>query len=134
MNYEVGTLWNYITQLEASKVSINTYSKATTVKSDLMNSYAWDTAIVYIEEAGHANYVNQTTRNTSDEVCKINDMASNVSEYTTEYYTYTNGGIARPCTGRGGFYYHSNRWTASRYYGSATDRSSNYGFRFSLYM
>ncbi len=93
MNYASGTLWNDITELEASKVSINTYNKEnTTVKSDLMNSYAWDTAIVYIQEAGNANYANQTSKNTSlsntgtnsDEVCKINDMASNLYEWTTD--------------------------------------------------
>ena len=86
MNYTAGTLWNFITELDASKVSINTYSKEnTTVKSDLMNSYAWDTAIVFIQEAGHANYANKKDGNgtlkntgaTGDEVCKINDMASN---------------------------------------------------------
>ena len=94
MNYTAGTLWNFITELDASKVSINTYSKEnTTVKSDLMNSYTWDTAIVYIEEAGHVNYANQNSKNkslsntgaTGDEVCKINDMASNLMEWTTEY-------------------------------------------------
>ena len=94
MNYTAGTLWNRIPQLDASKLSINTYSKEnTTVKSDLMNSYTWDTAIVYIEEAGHVNYANQNSKNkslsntgaTGDEVCKINDMASNLMEWTTEY-------------------------------------------------
>ena len=144
MNYTAGTLWNRINELDASKVSINTYSKEnTTVKSDLMNSYAWDTAIVYIQEAGHENYANQNSKNkglsntgtNSDEVCKINDMASNLYERTTEYSTHTSSSSASPCTGRGGGYYNrSNGYTAHRYYNGGTGSHSNGGFRFSLYM
>ena len=143
MNYTAGTLWNFITELDASKVSINTYSKEnTTVKSDLMNSYAWDTAIVFIQEAGHANYANKADGNgtlkntgaTGDEVCKINDMASNLREWTTEYSTYTTSSNAYPCTHRGGYYSYSYFYTARRYYTDATYSDYNYGFRFSLYM
>ena len=46
MSYSEGTLWNYITELDASRVAINTYVESNSVTSDLMNSYAWDTAIV----------------------------------------------------------------------------------------
>ena len=144
MNYTAGTLWNCdITELDASKVSINTYSKEnTTVKSDLMNSYAWDTAIVFIQEAGHENYANQKSKNTSlsntgvnaDEVCKINDMASNLSEWTTEYSTYTGSSSAYPCAIRGGSSDFSFSYTAYRNYNDATGSGSHYGFRFSLYM
>ena len=144
MNYTAGTLWNRINELEASKVSINTYSKEnTTVKSDLMNSYAWDTAIVFIQEAGHANYANKKDGNgtlkntgaTGDEVCKINDMASNLTEWTTEYSTYTSSSTAYPCTRRGGGYGSSSIYTAYRdHITYATISISNYGFRFSLYM
>ena len=48
MNYETGTLWNYITQPQAAIVSKNMYSGNSYIESDLINSYAWDTAIVYI--------------------------------------------------------------------------------------
>ena len=142
-NYTAGTLWNRINELDASKVSINTYSKEnTTVKSDLMNSYAWDTAIVFIQEAGHENYANQKSKNTSlsntgvnaDEVCKINDMASNLSEWTTEYSTYTGSSSAYPCAIRGGSSDFSFSYTAYRNYNDATGSGSHYGFRFSLYM
>ena len=142
MNYTTGTLWNFITELDASKVSINTYSKSETVKSDLMNSYAWDTAIVYIEEVGHANYANKADGNgtlkntgaTGDEVCKINDMASNIYEWTTEYSTSTGSSVAYPCTLRGGKYTNSDRYAAHRGYRNATYSNNDYGFRFSLYM
>ena len=62
MSYNPRTLWNFITQIDASKVAINTYAGSTSVKSDLINSYAWDTAIVYIQEVGNSNYANQTSK------------------------------------------------------------------------
>ncbi len=142
MSYNPKTLWNYITQLDASKVAINTYAESTSVKSDLINSYAWDTAIVYIQEAGNINYANQKSKNSSlantganaDEVCKINDMASNLAEWTTEYSSYTYSNFANPCTFRGGLYYDSNIYTASRNYDNATDSYFGIGFRLSLYL
>ena len=146
MLYNPGTLWNFITQPDASKVAINTYEESESVKSDLMNSYAWDTAIVYIQEASTPNYANATRKHTNlsntgnlaegvkDEVCKINDMASNVLEWTTEHSSYTRSSYAYPCVGRGGNYYGSNYCTADRYGYGATDSNSYVGFRLSLYV
>ena len=144
MLYTEGTLWNWITQLEASKVAINTYKESRSVKSDLMNSYAWDTAIVYIQECGNTNYANQdgysinnnltNTGTGQDEVCKINDMTSNIREWTTEYSSYTRGSDARPCTSRGGNYALSGYCAAHRGDDSATGSYDNVGFRLSLYM
>ena len=78
------------------------------VESDLVNSYAYDTAIVFIQEMGHTNYanknsVNKEIKNTGtigDEVCNIHDMSSNIEEWTTEYCTYSDSNMARPCTER----------------------------------
>ncbi len=142
MNDTVDTLWNWIPQIGASRVSINTYNNSETVKSDLMNSYAWDTAIVYIQEAGHENYANKkdgngtlkNTGETGDEVCKINDMASNVLEWTTEYCNYISNGYVCACSYRGGNYYYSHYYTANRNYGSAIGSLWGIGFRLSLYM
>ncbi len=39
MDYTVGTLWNFITQLDASKVSINTYSKENATVKKLCMGY-----------------------------------------------------------------------------------------------
>lgn len=138
MSYSQGRLWNNISQLVASKVAINTYADSTSVKSDLMNSYAWDTAIVFIQECGHTNYANQDgqsinsnltdTGTGQDEVCKINDMASNILEWTTEYSSFTFISNAHPCTHRGGLYNDSNGYTANRNNGTAPD--SGYGIRF----
>ena len=128
MEYIQGRLWHTITQIDASRVAINTYKNSSSVKSDLMNSYAWDTAIVFIQEAGHTNYANQygnsishnltDTGTEQDEACNINDMGSNLSEWTTEYSSLENSGMWYPATNRGGF--SSGRYTASRENGENT--------------
>ena len=147
MSYSEGTLWNYITELDASKVAINTYADSSSVTSDLINSYAWDTAIVYIQQAGNTNYANQTRAYNSlsntgnlaegvkDEVCKINDMASNVREWTTEYSSdAVSSLVAYPCACRGGDYNVSNHYTAHRSGISSTGALNYIGFRLSLYL
>ncbi len=145
MSYTKGTLWNFIEQIDASKVAINTYVGSSSVKSDLINSYAWDTAIVYIQEAGNTNYANQdgksinsslaNTGANADVVCKINDMASNVREWTTEYSSRNLCGYAGPCTTRGGTCVNSRRYTAYRINdGAPYSNYNNIGFRLSLYL
>ena len=144
MSYNARTLWNFITQLDASKVAINTYVGSSSVKSDLINSYAWDTAIVYIQEAENSDYANQNgysintslanTGTNGDEVCKINDMSSNVREWTTEYSSNTVSNRAYPCTNRGGVFSTNFGYTAYRVYRSATDSRNDIGFRLSLYL
>ena len=149
MSYNPGTLWNFITQPAASKVAINTYEGSGSVKSDLMNSYAWDTAIVYIQEASTPNYANATRKHNSlsntgnldtdvptlkDEVCKINDMASNVLEWTTEHSSHTFIGRAESCVLRGGACYSSGICTADRLNYGATHSSGFMSFRLMLYV
>ena len=109
---KIGQLWNSVLQIDAAKISRNMYNNDQTVgvESDLVNSYAWDTAIVFIQEMGNSNYANKSSVNntlmntgtTADKVCNICDMASNCNEWTTEYSTYRNGSFAMPCVYRGG--------------------------------
>lgn len=140
MSYTSGTLWNNITQLDASKVAINTYNDNTNIQSDLINSYAWDTAIVYIQEAGNTNYSNKKSLNNElsdtgtnkDEVCKINDMVSNLGEWTTEYSKLISGD-ATPCTNRGGNYVGADYTTDFRDYNRVTYTDRGVGFRITLY-
>ena len=81
---------------------------ANTFSSDLINSYAWDTAIVFIQTfGGESNYANAnkstsftTTGGNQDEFCNINDMSGNAWEWSTETYDYS----SRPCVYRGGYY------------------------------
>ena len=142
MNYKEGTLWNYITQPQAALVSQNMYKNDKYVESDLINSYAWDTAIVYIQAMGNENYANQgdgngTLKNTGltqDEKCKIFDMAGNLYEWTTEYSTYTGSSYAWPCTGRGGNYSYSSIYTSSRDTYGATYSDYRLSFRPLLYV
>ena len=139
-----GMLWNCITQLDAAKISRNMYSESDNVgvESDLVNSYAWDTAIVFIQEMENTNYANKKSVNTSlmntgtigDEVCNIHDMASNCWEWTTEYSTSTGSSLAHPCVCRGGSYSGSNRYTAYRGRNGATGKHSGYSFRLTLYV
>ena len=135
-----GTLWNFVTQLSAATASRGLYNTATT---DLVNSYAWDTAIVYIQNfSGDADYSYQSSKSTvlsntgknGDEICKINDMASNTVEFTTEYSIDPDSSTVNPCTHRGGGYYSRNRYTSVRVDNTAITSNKDATFRHILYM
>ena len=145
INYTEGTLWNNIKQGQAALVSQNMYKNDKYVGSDLINSYAWDTAIVYIQAMGNSNYANanrdtagntrlMNTGSTGDEKCKIFDMAANTREWNTEYGTYTTSGNARPCTFRGGHYGDTTGYTCARNFTNAADNIYNISFRPLLYV
>ena len=141
---KVGSLWNNVTQIDAAKISRNMYNNDSSVEveSDLVNSYAWDTAIVFIQEMGNTNYANKSSVNSSimntgttgDEVCNIHDMASNCREWSTEYSTNAESSLARPCVSRGGGYEFSYILTAHRNYIIATYKGSSHSFRLTLYV
>ena len=141
---KVGSLWNNVTQIDAAKISRNMYNNDSSVEveSDLVNSYAWDTAIVFIQEMGNTNYANKSSVNSSimntgttgDEVCNIHDMASNCREWSTEYSTNAESSLARPCVDRGGNYGFSYILTAHRNYVIATGKFSDFSFRLTLYV
>ena len=133
------SVWNNITQPDAATQARNMYDEQQPFTSDLMNSYAWDTAITFIQKCtDKTNYAKQNSLNTSlsqtgttnDNPCNIFDMASNVWEWTTE--TSSNPGY--PCVYRGGSYYNSSSYTRYRSY-NGTSRSSDYlGLRPLLYL
>ena len=83
--------------------------------SDLVNSYAWDTAIIFIQtystetDASNYAYKNKSasfanTGINNDKYCNIWDMSGNVYEWTTEYSTSSSSSYFSPCVNRGGFY------------------------------
>jgi len=89
-------VWNRITQPNAAIACQDLYEG---IESDLINSYAWDTAIVFLQKNDNRadktkRYSLQTSLNTSlkntgasgDVICNIYDMASNCWEWTTETY------------------------------------------------
>ena len=109
--------YNNIIYTEASQLSRNMYIRDE-FESDLVNSYAWDTATVFIQKfSGDTNYSRQPGKNTTgrlekcgesllanvtngDEVidrrCNIYDIAGNTWEISTESkYNVTNGNIIR---------------------------------------
>ncbi len=144
---KMGTVWNNVTQPNASTAARGMYkdgdAEAKYVESDLVNSYAWDTAIVYIQAMGSDNYANQdkssnktieNTGTTSDEECHIFDMAGNVREYTTEYSTGTKDEVESPCVVRGGNGNTSNNLTAVRLMNNTNEKYDNIGFRPLLYL
>ena len=123
--------YNYITQPQAANLCQNMYRSAN-FTSDLINSYAWDTAIVFIQEcSGDKNYSTQIGENTEtylqkvrestladvdsgdeskDVRCNIYDMAGNTKEWTTETYSYT----SIPCVFRGGYYFNWDGYAGIR--------------------
>ena len=146
-------VWNYVTQNKASKLSRDMYGSEAKVTSDLINSYAWDTAIVFIQECGTENNsstysktVGQSSTSTSapqttgtnilsatskvDKQCNIFDMAGNCWEWTTE----THSDSSYPCVSRGGRYYDSYVYTSSRSFNVTSNAYSYNSFRPLLYL
>ncbi len=89
-----GYSYCYITQLKAATVARGMYGTNKKFTSDLVNSYAWDTAIVFLQlfddrEDKSIPYSKQSTNNLSgetkqDKICNIWDMATNCWEVSTE--------------------------------------------------
>ena len=120
--------------------------KSDYVESDLVNSYAWDTAIIFIQKySGNCNYANKTSVNNAttgklntgraeDKVCNIHDMASNCNEWTTEYCTYTSTNGSSSCVLRGGCYPSTYDNTLQRKWGMPSYSSNYNAFRPLIYL
>ena len=102
--------------------------------SDLVNSYAWDTAIIFIQtysiEIDASSYASKNkstsfanTGINNDKYCNIWDMSGNAKEWTTEYSSDSD---FVPCTFRGGYYItdfgQALAFTSTRTSTSAPDR------------
>ena len=146
-------VWNYVTQNKASELSRDMYKSEAKVTSDLINSYAWDTAIVFIQKCGTesnsstysytaglsltsksepqttgTNILNATKK--VDKQCNIFDMAGNCFEWTTE----TSSDSFGPCVGRGDFFSYGDGCTSYRFTYSTSGALSNCSFRPLLYL
>ena len=145
--------YNWVTQPQASSLSQGMYSSSN-FESDLINSYAWDTAIVFIQTfSGDTNYSRQIGKNTKSLVqkcgesilnetyvddgdeaqdvrCNIYDMAGNTYEWTTE----TCSSSISPCVFRGCRYNSTDYYTSSRNSGSTNYSDYAYSFRPTLYL
>ena len=144
-------VYNNITQPNAATASRGMYSDSN-FESDLMNSYAWDTAIVFLQKFDNRankaslkpysrqnslndSLASQGTNNLSDAskqdvICNVYDMAGNCIEWTTETFSSSNV----PCTRRGGSYNYNYNYTSSRSYYEARDSRDTLSFRSLLYM
>ena len=146
-------VWNYVTQNKASELSRDMYGSEAKVTSDLINSYAWDTAIVFIQECGTENNsstysktVGESSTSTGepqatgtnilkatnkiDKQCNIFDMAGNCFEWTTE----TSSNSFNSCVYRGGDYGSSFGFTSFRYGNDTSVAISYSSFRPLLYL
>ena len=114
------TVLGNITQPNAAKAAREMYGEIKennklVYASDLVNSYAWDTAIIFIQtySTGEdaSSYASQNkstsfakTGKNNDKYCNIWDMSGNAYEWTTEYSTYSFNSNVYPCVSRGGYY------------------------------
>ena len=154
------TVLTSITQPSASKLAREMYGEVKEnneliYASDLVNSYAWDTAIIFIQTySGKTDYElhNESeitgeftlTGLSNDKYCNIWDMSGNANEWTTEYTEYSLGGSKNfmPCTHRGGGCYTDenaegvalNGYTSERQYVRATGLENELGLRALLYV
>ena len=143
-----------ITQPNAAKLAREMYEEVKennklVYASDLVNSYAWDTAIVFIQTYSvKTDYASHNESNTTkaftatgknnDKYCNIFDMSGNASEWTTEYFTVSYIINSPPCVIRGGCYYNpangSGHYTSYRSGSNPTSSYSNLGLRPLLYV
>ena len=148
------TVLDNITQPNAAKAAREMYGEIKennelVYASDLVNSYAWDTAIVFIQtysaKTDYASYnESKTTKaftatgKNNDKYCNIWDMSGNALEWTTEYSTHSSTSGFYPCVNRGGYYYtaigEALNYTSYRCNNITTYSNSYIGLRPLLYV
>ena len=148
------TVLGNITQPNAAKVAREMYGEVKennelVYASDLVNSYAWDTAIIFIQtystETDASSYASQNkstsfanTGKSNDKYCNIFDMSGNADEWTTEYSTYSSTSSFYPCVHRGGYYDtdigEAYCYTSNRYDDYTADSHSYTSLRSLLYV
>ena len=142
---EKGTdqVYNYVTQIQAASQAQNMYDNTHPFTSDLMNSYAWDTATLFLQSCGTNNKYSRNktfneslfqTGTTDDKQCNVFDMAGNVREWTTETWSWS----GYPSVCRGGYFGTGNvgGWNTSTRdkLRSTSDSYDSIGFRTLLYL
>lgn len=111
----------YIQREQAMAQSGAMYELNSSVTSELVTSYAWDTALNFICQNNDEGYVIATTNGNSygnintnlktltgnyeqDKYCNIYDMVGNCTEWTPEYSTNVTNDRSYPTVTRGGNY------------------------------
>ena len=143
------SVYNYIKQTDASAKAIAMYDENDYFQSDLINSYAWDTATLFLQEYDNrtgSNFTKYSWQNSinkgsllatgtvsetnKDKICNVYDMASNCYEWTTE----TSSNSPYPCVKRGGYCNDSDYYTSLRISSSTTNAYGYNSFRPVLYV
>jgi type II secretory pathway pseudopilin PulG len=121
------------------------YNGNSYVTSELISSYAWDTALNFICQTNTEGYLLATTTDATygnigtdnrtqtgeyeaDNYSNIHDLLGNCFEWTTEYSSGHG-----PCVSRGGGYYNS-LYAAFRGNVATSNSSTNISFRLQLYV
>ena len=121
------------------------------VVSELISSYAWDTALNFICQTNAEGYILATTTDkiygnmgtgritntgmyTADRYNNIYDMLGNICEWITEYSTYTDSNGDRTCTYRGGLFGNRPYYAANRRPLRSNYIAGDLGFRTQLYV
>ena len=146
---ETDYVYNYVTQSQAAGQAQGMYASNNYFESDLINSYAWDTATLFLQEYDNRDGENLTkysrqrrtetdfisTGTTTDKICNVYDMAGSCFEWSTETSSYRNSRRSYPCVLRGGYYDDSSDYyTSSRDYYTTTYADVNVSFRPVLYI
>ena len=139
----------YVTRDQARDQAEAMYSGNAYVTSELISSYAWDTALNFICQTNEEGYLLATTTDSkygnidtgssgktqtgeyeADNYSNIHDLLGNCYEWTTEYSSYYN----KACVIRGGIYYRSDYDSAARIIFSTSTGTTHGSFRLQLYV
>jgi type II secretory pathway pseudopilin PulG len=132
------------------------YSENEFVTSELISSYAWDTALNFVCQTNEEGYLLATTTDSAhgnigtsysddinrtktgeyeaDNYSNIHDLLGNCTEWTTEYSSYFYGSNVITCVYRGGTYHTSARYSSFRNSTGTANDSKSLSFRLQLYI
>ena len=144
--------YTYLTRDQAKVQAETMYSENSYVKSELISSYAWDTALNFICQTNVAGYILATTTDSKygnlstktptktgeytvngkivDKYSNIYDFLGNSYEWTTEYSSLR----LKPCVLRGGDYFQQELYAARRGSYGIYGSESRDSFRIQLYL
>ena len=142
-----------VTRDEAKTAAESMYIGNTNIKatSQLISSYAWDTALNFVCQNSEYGYTLATTTDNKygnigtdnltqtgeypvDKYSNILDFIGNRREWTTEYSSYSDGNLSYPCVGRGGSYVNSSGYASSRSVVEKDRAEIYYSFRIQLFL
>ena len=148
----------YVTRDQAKTQAEAMHNGNEFVTSELISSYAWDTALNFICQTNKEGYLLATTTDKNygniytgnktqtgsymvngeevDKYSNISDLLGNCREWTTEYSSCTGLGYSYDCVYRGGYYLKSGSLycAAFRNYSHTNSSYIDYSFRIQLYI